>query len=294
MGGVGKRRRRRLVAQPSSPLALLLAGSGVMAALLWSSAGAVASPSPVTMNGVPEQVIPQVSEVGLGSFTMPTGTATIGSDTDTSGGGSDSEVGGSASGATPISLGGSSYDTLMSRSWGPSASSSAEALGVNPVALASTCVVESGCTDKPQVGSISGAFQMMNATYTSAMSEAISDHPELASSLTSGLAGQRDPATQAIAAAQYLKDAATNLQANGVANPTVLDSRGYYNFGPGYGASISNAEGSTLMSDVLSKMSASDLQKNGISSTTTVQQWRDGVVGKIGSSAANQPILLGA
>ena len=140
-----------------------------MAILLWSSAGAVASPSPVTMSGVPEQVIPQVSEVGLGSFTMPTGTATIGSDTDTSGGGSDSEVGGSAGGATSISFGGSSYDTLMLRSWGPAAASNSETIGVNPVALASTCMAESGCKDVAGSGSITGAFQMMNATYTASM-----------------------------------------------------------------------------------------------------------------------------
>lgn len=294
MRGVGKSRWTRSLARPRPPLTSLAAGSGVIAALLWSSAGAVASPSPVTMNGVPEQVIPQVGEVGLGSFTMPTGTATIGSDTDPSGGAVDDGSGGSGGGATPISLGGSSYDTLMSRAWGPNASSNSETVGVNPVALAATCVVESGCSDKPQVGSISGAFQMMNATYTAEMNKAIADHPELASSLTSGLAGQRDPATQAIAAAQYLKDAATSLQASNVANPTVLDTRGYYNFGPKYAAPVATADGSALMSNVLAGMTPAAMAQNGVTPTTTVQQWRDKVTSTIGASAASQPVLLGA
>lgn len=297
MIGVEERQWSRAVGGVQLPSLTLSARTGLMAALLLSSAAASAAPSPVTVNGLPEQIIPQASEVGLGSFTMPTGTTTVGSGTDSadgSGAGASENPDGANGGSTSMDLSGASYDTLMSRSWGPAAANVSTTMGVNPVALASTCVAESGCKDVAGSGTITGAFQMMNATYSASMAKAIADHPELANSMTAGLAGQRDPATQAIAASQYLKDAAQNLSSNGVANPTVLDARGYYNFGPGYGASISNASGSTLMSDVLSKMSAEDLIKNGVSSTTTVQQWRDGVVSKIGPSAASQSILIGA
>ena len=266
--------------------AILMPRALAVSLLVGVSGLAGASPSPVTMNGVPEQVIPAVPEVGLGSFTMPTGSTSIGSDSTSTGTGSD----GTSSG---VDLSGSSYDTMMSRSWGALAASNAQTLGVNPVAVAATCVVESGCQNVQGSGSITGAFQMMNSTYTSAMAAALAEHPELASSATSGLAGQNDPATQSIAAAEYLKQAAQQLQSAGVSNPTVLDVRGSYNFGPGNGALIAQATDDQLMSSVLSRMSASTLTANGISSTTTVGQWRSSVSTKMGS-AATQSVLLGA
>ena len=248
------------------------------------SGTATASPAPVTMNGVPEQVIPAVPEVGLGSFAMPTGTTSIGSDS----------TGIDANGASNgVDLSGSSYDTLMSQSWGALAASNAQTIGVNPVAVAATCVVESGCQNITGSGSITGAFQMMNSTYTASMAKALADHPELASSITSGLAGQNDPATQSIAAAEYLKQAAQQLQTAGVSNPTVLDVRGSYNFGPGNGVAIAQADGSALMSSVVTGLSTRTLSANGISGTTTVQQWRDSVSAKMGS-ASSQSVLLGA
>ena len=244
-----------------------------------------ASPSPVTMNGVPEQVIPAVPEVGLGNFSMPTGTTSIGSDSSSTGTGS----GDTSSG---VDLSGTAYDKMMGQSWGALAASNAQTVGVNPVAVAATCVVESGCSNSDTSGDIRGAFQMMGSTYTSSLNAALAAHPELASSIVSGLAGQNDPATQSIAAAQYLKQAAQSMQSAGISNPTVLDVRGSYNFGPTNGNAIAKADGSTLMSNVLQNFSSSTLASNGISSTTTVQQWRDSVSAKIGS-AASQPVLLG-
>jgi hypothetical protein len=272
--------RRRALLALSAPHVL---AAGLLVA---TGGGAGASPAPVTMNGVPEQVIPAVPEVGLGSFSMPTGTTSIGSD------GSSSAETASAGTSIGVSLSGSSYDTMISQSWGALAASNAQTLGVNPVAVAATCVVESGCQNISGTGSITGAFQMMNSTYTSAMAAALADHPELASSLTSGLAGQSDPATQSIAAAEYLRQAAQQLQTAGISNPTVLDVRGSYNFGPGNGVTIAQADGSALMSSVVRGLSASNLAANGITATTTVQQWRDSVSAKIGS-ASSQSVLLG-
>ena len=284
---LGNRLQERPAPSRRRTLSVVLIPRALAVSLLVGVSGmAGASPSPVTMNGVPEQVIPAVPEVGLGDFTMPTGTTSIGSDSSSTGTGSGDT-------STGVDLSGTSYDTMMAQSWGALAASNAQTVGINPVALAATCVVESGCQNVQGSGSITGAFQMMNTTYTAAMAAALADHPELASSATSGLAGQNDPATQSVAAAEYLKQAAQSLQAAGVSNPTVLDVRGSYNFGPTNGNALAQAQGSALMSSVLQNLSSSTLAANGISSTTTVQQWRDSVSAKVGS-AANQSVLLGA
>lgn len=259
------------------------------AGLLVASARlASATPSPVTMDGVPEQVHPQAAEVGLGSFSWPTGKTSI-----MPGSGTGAAGGGTGTGTDSASLSGAAYDTMMSQSWGAQASSNATELGVNPTALAATCVVESGCTNNESSGDIKGIFQMTSSAYTSNLAAALASNPNLANSVMSGLAGQNDPATQSIAAAQYLKTAAASLQSAGIASPTVLDVRGSYNFGNSNGVAIARANGDTLMSDVIQNLSASTLAQNGISSTTTVQQWRNSVSAKMGS-AATQPVLLGA
>jgi hypothetical protein len=240
---------------------------------------AIAEPEPQTINGVPQQIIPQVPEMGLGNFTIPTGTVSI--------------LGGStAGGGGSTGTGSSALDTMLATSWGTSAAQSAQALGVNPSVLAATCVMESGCQNLGGTGSITGAFQMTSATYQSNMAAALQDDPSLASNIVPGLAGQNDPATQAIAAAEYLKQGAQYLQANGISNPTALDVRGYYNFGPAGGAEIANATDDQPMSQVLTGVSETTLASNGISPTETVGQWRAGVTGKMGS-AANAAVLTG-
>ena len=278
-------RRRTL---PASWLPHVLA-AGVLAL---STGLAGASPSPVTMDGVPEQVHPQVSDVGLGSFTMPTGTTSIMPGAGT-GSGAGETGSGTGSGADAASLSGAAYETMMEQSWGALASTNAQTVGINPTALAATCVLESGCSNSDASGDIRGAFQMMGSAYTSSLNAALQAHPELAANIVPGLAGQNDPATQAIAAAQYLKTSAQQLQTAGVSNPTVLDVRGSYNFGPGNGFAIATANGSDLMSNVVQGLSPSTLAANGITSTTTVQQWRDSISAKLGS-AASQPVLIGA
>lgn len=180
--------------------------------------------------------------------------------------------------------------TMTNQSWGQQAANNAAAIGVNPTALAATCVIESGCRANPGgSGTISGAFQMSNGTYAQTVSEIQASNPNAAAQITT----KDDPASQAYAAAQYLKDGATALQRADVASPTVLDVRGYYNFGPGYAAQVATASDNQLMSTVLSGMSSSSLTANGISSNTTVGQWRQGVISKIGD-AATQPVLMGA
>jgi hypothetical protein len=252
--------------------------------VLWGIA-AMADPEPQTINGVPQQIIPQVGEVGLPAFTYPTGTVSSGSGTTGTG---------TTNGGTGTSTGSSALDTMNATSWGAAASQNAQALGVNASALAATCVVESGCQNlggPGSAGNITGAFQMTASTYQSSMAAALQQDPSLASNIVPGLAGQNDPATQAIAAAEYLKQGAQYLQSNGISDPTALQVRGYYNFGPQNGAQLAQADDSQLMSSVMPSVSSQTLAANGISSTETVGQWRAGVSAKMGG-AANLGVLI--
>lgn len=217
----------------------------------------------------------------MGGWTPPTSTTTR-------------QISGSGSVVSTTTTNGSSTDALQSmysQSWGYAAAQNASALGVTPDALAATCVVESGCRNVYTANgnsSITGAFQMSNGTYNEALQKALASNPSLASSITNtGISGQQDPATQAVAAAQYLKDAATSLQNAGISNPTALDTRAYYNFGPQRGAQIATANDSALMS---SYVPSNQLASNGISSGETVGQWKSSIAAKMGS-AASSPIL---
>ena len=256
------------------------------AGALWSTA-ALANPQLSTVTGVPQQIIPQMPEVGLPSYTAPTGSVSLFGGTSGTG-----AIG--SGGGTGASTGSSALDTMNATSWGLAASQNSQVLGVNASALAATCVVESGCQNVGAPGSsgnITGAFQMMASTYQSSLAAALAQDPSLASNIVPGLAGQNDPATQSIAAAEYLRQSALQLQAAGISNPTALDVRGSYNFGGVNGVAIANADPSTPMSTVLQSMSASTLASNGITAGETVGQWKSAVSAKMGS-AANASVLI--
>ena len=257
-------------------VACMLSGGGLAFGLISASH---ADPAPVTFTGIPEQVIPTYAEVGLGNYTPPaTGT------TSTTGSGGTSPTGG---GTTTTS---SDLTVMESQSWGYEAEQNASALGVNPDAVAATCVMESGCQNVTGSGTVAGAFQMTAATYNSALAEALAANPSLADNIVTGTAGQMDPATESIAASQYLKDAATTLQNAGIESPTVLDARAVYNFGPQSGALLAVAQDDAMISEVMPQVSANTLAANGISANETVAQWRAGVVSKIGN-VANESVL---
>jgi hypothetical protein len=244
---------------------------------------------PQTVNGVPQQIIPQYQEIGIGNFQMP-GVAATGLGGNNGGTGGGNGAGGSAAAGTGASTSSNALDTMMATSWGAAAAQNAQALGVNASALAATCVVESGCQNVSGTGSITGAFQMTSATYQSSLNAALQQNPNLASNIVDGLAGQNDPATQSIAAAEYLKQGAEYLENQNITNPTVLDVRGYYNFGPQGGAALANANDSDSMSGTLNMYTASQLAQNGITPGETVGQWRTNVASKIGD-AANAQVL---
>ena len=260
------------------PISVLVA---IGAASPWS---ARANPQPESIQGVPQQIVPEVPEVGLGNFSIQTGTAVFGGSSGTGGGG------GAGTGGGGEQTDSSSLDLMMDQSWGSAASANAQALGVNATALAATCQIESNCQNVGGSGSITGAFQMSSSTYNAMLQAALQQDPTLASNVVQGSAGMNDPATESIAASEYLLQGAQYLQANGVSDPTVLDVRGYYNFGPGGGAAIANAPSSATMSSVLTMYTPAQLASNGITSGETVGQWQASVAAKVGNSAS-APVL---
>ncbi|MFT8612916.1 MAG: hypothetical protein ABF727_09790 [Gluconobacter oxydans] len=236
-------------------------------------------------NGLPEVPHEVFPEVGIPKFTVPAGKVI--------------QLGGPAasSATTPATVTGQAspaMDALYSASWGYEAAQNAEAVGITADALAATCRIESDCQNISAVAGksgITGAFQMMQSTYSASMREALQAHPELAEQ-TVDVDGQHTPAVQAIAAAQYIKDGATAMTRAGISNPTVLDVRGYYNFGPGGGAALAKADDADTVYSTLAQsgFSQSALTKNGIRPGETVGEWKQGVAAKIGSSAS-APVL---
>lgn len=233
-----------------------------------------------TISGPPVQVTPFMPEPGVPLVTVSPGS--VGPVQDSSGTGT-----GTGSSGTGSTTGSDALNTLLGQSWGATAIDEAEALGVNPSALAATCVVESGCTNAGTNGTATGAFQMQPAAFQDGLNTALAANPALASQIVQGAAGMSDPTTEAIAASGYLMQASSTLQSAGISNPTVLDARGYYEFGPNYGVQVAQAQSSALMSNILP---SSFLSSNGISSDETVAQWQASVAAKIGS-AASQTVL---
>jgi len=238
-----------------------------------------------TLNGAPVQLQPYVSEPGVPQVTVNVGTPNPfgGLDGgDGTGSGSGSSSGGGSSGSSDA------LTTMLGTSWGAAAAADAQSIGLNASALAATCVVESGCNaNVSSSGSAVGAFQMQPAAFQEGLQTALAANPALASQIVQGSAGMTDPTTEAIAASGYLVQADQTLVNAGITNPTVLDARAYYNFGPLAGAQIAQASQSDLMSQYIS---ATAMSANNIPANETVGQWEATVSSQIGN-AANQSLL---
>jgi hypothetical protein len=243
--------------------------SSLMPVLAWGQQA-------TTLNGPPVQVTPYVGEPGVPTIVIPTGTPTPPSTGNGSGGGT--------------SAGSDVLNTMLGTPWGAQATANAEALGVNASALAATCVLESGCQNVGGSGTVAGAFQMTAATYNAMIAAAVAANPSLASQVVNEQAGQMDPVSESIAASEYLLHGAQYLQNNGISNPTVLDVRGYYNFGPQGGANIANAPSSETVAAALPMYTPAQLVVDGIKPGETVGQWQASVAAKIGN-AASQTVL---
>lgn len=223
------------------------------------------------------------SQTPLTSSSCGSTVAATGSSVAGSGGGAGDIIPASAGGTD---LGGSVTGAMAAQPWGQQASQYATQMGVNPTVLAGVCQIESNCQNVAGTGTISGPFQMSNGTYNQTVQEAVAQNPSLAGAVS----GKADPASQSIAASQYLRDAATSLQASGVQNPTGLDTRAYYNFGPAAGVNVATAPDGSNMAALLP--AGTNLAANGITPGMTVGQWRQMVTSRMGAAAANAPVLL--
>jgi hypothetical protein len=248
---------------------------------------AFAQTTSLLSGGPPVQVVPYVAEPGVPPLTITPGTANPFAGADGSAGSGSGGTSGTGGGNVGSS---DALSVMMGTPWGISAVSNATDLGVNPSALAATCVLESGCQNVGGSGTVAGAFQMTASTYTAMINAALAQNPSLASTIVPGPAGQMDPATESIAASEYLLQGAQYLQNQGISDPSVLDVRGYYNFGPQGGAQIANASPDQTMASVLTGYSAVTLASNGITPGETVGQWQASVSAKIGN-AATQSVL---
>jgi hypothetical protein len=275
--------------RPRRPGVPQLAVAVCVAALSMEVASAAfAQTTSLLSGGPPVQVVPYVTEPGVPQLTITPGTANpfagadgaggsgTGSGTDGNGGGTGGNVGSS-----------DALSVMMGTPWGISAVSNATALGVNPSALAATCVLESGCSQPAGGSGAQGVFQMYPAAFQEGLQTALAANPALASQIVQGSAGMNDPATEAIAASGYLMQANTALQNAGVSNPTVVDARSYYEFGPTYGTQVALANSSATMGSLLP---SNFLSSNNISPSETVAQWQASVSAKVGN-AATQTVL---
>jgi hypothetical protein len=128
---------------------------------------------------------------------------------------------------------------------------------------------------------------MYPTAFQEGLNTALAANPALASQIVQGSAGMNDPTTEAIAASGYLMQANTALQNAGVSNPTVLDARSYYEFGPTFGTQVALANSSATMGSLLP---SNFLSNNNISASETVAQWQASVSANVGN-AATQTVL---
>ena len=288
------RSRKRLCLRNGSPpggrrwLWMVVGASGVLAA---QAAGA--DPQVVLPQGLPVQVKPTYTEPGLPQFTFPTlGGSLLGGSADAGSGSGDGGTNTNLGGGSPAGSG-DAYNSMMSQSWGSSAANAAGAMGVSATALAATCAMESNCQNvgSSEGSSATGAFQMISSTYNADINGAVAYDPSIAGTIVSGSAGEMDPGTEAYAAAYELRQDAINLQNNSnISNPTVLDVRAVYQFGSGAGPGVAEAPDDANIAQ-LTGLSAASLAANGLNSSSTVGQWRQTIISKLGSATASQSVL---
>ena len=277
----GRHRDRALVLLVAGALSPLLMLNGPDPALAQQA---------MTLNGPPVQVQPYVSEPGVPLITINPGTPNPFAGADGNGAGTGTGTGTGDGGTSGGAAGDSTaLSTMMGTDWGSTAIANAQSVGVNPSALAATCVLESGCQNVSTSGA-QGVFQMYPAAFNEGLQTALAANPALASQIVQGSAGMNDPTTEAIAASGYLMQAAQSLQSAGISDPSVLQARGYYNFGPSNGIALASADPNQTMAAAMPNVSAATLAANGISAGETVAQWQASVATKIGT-AANQSVL---
>ena len=182
---------------------------------------------------------------------------------------------------------------MMAQDWGSQADAAATAMGVSATALAATCAMEFELPEcwrwvRKQRGRRVPNDQL---DLHSRHQRRCCLRSGIAGSIVSGLAGQMDPATEAYAASYELRTDALMLQnEEDISNPTVLNVRAVYQFGAGVGPEVAVADDSENIAEITG-LSAASLAANGLTTSSTVGQWRATVIAKLGSATANQSVL---
>jgi hypothetical protein len=171
---------------------------------------------------------------------------------------------------------------MLQQSYGQTAQSTAQQLGVNPTALAEIGQAESGFRNVPTANgssSATGPWQITSPTF-----DDISQQYGLGFSP----AQQTDPNAQAVEAAYIVRDYANTVTEATGTPATIAQAYGAYVFGPTAGAQMASASPDTPLSAFVS---AKALSNNGMSNWT-VGQFYSTMSSRLGPNA-NQPALMG-
>lgn len=257
---------------------------GCVLLLAGSSLGALTDPSPVTMNGVPAQVIPSIAEVGAPTFVTPAGSGSFmpdnGSSTstyDTGGSTSTTDTTGYSGGGT------AAMDAMMATPYGLLAASSATQLGLNPEAMAGLGQLESGFNNvgtSNGSSSATGPWQITVPTWAGTIAKY--NLPYTAADIT-------NPAAQAQVATYIAKDYSSAVSQSTGQPATVVQTYGAWVFGPTPGGQMAVADPSTPLSKFVSATALSNNKMTG----WTVDQFYTKFGNKLGS-AASQTVQAGS
>jgi len=233
-----------------------------------------AQPVASSFSGVPAQVIPQAAEVGAPTFTTPTGS---GSAFGLPGGATGTSSGDSGAGTTYSGGGGAPMNNMMSQSYGQTAYSTSQQIGINPDATAGIGQIESGFRNVPTSNgssSATGPWQITSGTWN----EFVSKY-----NLPYTAADRTNPAAQAVVAPYIIKDYSATVS-NALGQPaTVQQAYGAFLFGPGGGSKIAVADSSAPMSQYLSSTQLSNNNMVG----WTVGQYNTAIAGRLGAVATS-------
>lgn len=123
--------------------ALVLLVAGALSPLVLNAADPALAQQAMTLNGPPVQVQPYVSEPGVPLITINPGTPNPFAVADGNGAGTGTGTGTGDGGSSGGTVGDSTaLSTMMGTDWGSAAIANAQSVGVNPSALAATCVLE--------------------------------------------------------------------------------------------------------------------------------------------------------
>ena len=233
-----------------------------------------ADPAPVTMTGIPPQIIPSYAEVGAPTFVTPSGGGSFMGDTGTGSTGSPSgstDWTGYTSGS-----GSSAMDAMMATPYGALAASSATQAGVAPEAMADLGQLESGFRNvgtSNGSSSATGPWQITTGTWADTIAEY--NLPYTASDIT-------NPAAQATVAS-YIASDYSQAVSQAIGQPaTVVQTYGAWVFGPVPGGKIAAADASQPLSNFVSSTALANNNMTG----WTVGQFTSTFSNKLGSSAS--------